>query len=78
MKEGRTIMLCHLARRAISRSEDRGKALPRWAGRHIGRCEACREYALGQVDSQRRDFRRLGVLGDWERPYLEGSDDRPG
>ncbi|MCK7480184.1 MAG: hypothetical protein M0C28_25160 [Candidatus Moduliflexus flocculans] len=45
MKEGRTIMLCHLARRAISRSEDRGKALPRWAGRHIGRCEACREYA---------------------------------
>ena len=45
MKEGRTIMLCHLARRAISGSEDRGKALPRWAGRHIGRCEACREYA---------------------------------
>jgi isoleucyl-tRNA synthetase len=32
--------------------------------------KACREYALGQVDSQRRDFRRLGVLGDWERPYL--------
>ena len=31
---------------------------------------ACREYALSQVDSQRRDFRRLGVLGDWERPYL--------
>lgn len=38
-------MLCPLARRAISVSEDRGKALPRWAGRHIGRCEACREYA---------------------------------
>ncbi|MFZ1624388.1 MAG: isoleucine--tRNA ligase, partial [Gammaproteobacteria bacterium] len=32
--------------------------------------KACREYALSQVDSQRRDFRRLGVLGDWERPYL--------
>ena len=32
--------------------------------------KACREYALTQVDSQRRDFRRLGVLGDWERPYL--------
>ncbi|MCL4722244.1 MAG: isoleucine--tRNA ligase, partial [Gammaproteobacteria bacterium] len=31
---------------------------------------ACRAYALEQVDSQRRDFRRLGVLGDWERPYL--------
>ncbi len=32
--------------------------------------KACREYALQQVDSQRRDFRRLGVLGDWDRPYL--------
>jgi isoleucyl-tRNA synthetase len=32
--------------------------------------QACREYALGQVDSQRRDFRRLGILGDWDRPYL--------
>ena len=32
--------------------------------------KACREYALQQVDSQRRDFRRLGVLGDWDNPYL--------
>ena len=32
--------------------------------------KACREYALQQVDSQRRDFRRLGVLADWDRPYL--------
>lgn len=32
--------------------------------------QACREYALQQVDNQRRDFRRLGVLGDWDRPYL--------
>jgi len=32
--------------------------------------EACRSYARAQVDSQRRDFRRLGVLGDWDRPYL--------
>jgi len=31
---------------------------------------ACREYALAQVDSQREDFKRLGVLGDWDRPYL--------
>jgi len=31
---------------------------------------ACREYAARQVDGQRRDFKRLGVLGDWERPYL--------
>ena len=32
--------------------------------------QACRQYALQQVDSQRRDFRRLGVLGDWDHPYL--------
>ncbi|MBK1641776.1 isoleucine--tRNA ligase [Chromatium okenii] len=31
---------------------------------------ACREYAAAQVDGQRRDFKRLGVLGDWEKPYL--------
>jgi isoleucyl-tRNA synthetase len=31
---------------------------------------ACREYAQKQVDLQRTDFKRLGVLGDWERPYL--------
>jgi isoleucyl-tRNA synthetase len=32
--------------------------------------EACRTYALQQVDAQREDFKRLGVLGDWDRPYL--------
>jgi isoleucyl-tRNA synthetase len=31
---------------------------------------ACREYAHKQVDAQRTDFKRLGILGDWERPYL--------
>jgi len=31
---------------------------------------ACREYAAKQVDGQRKDFRRLGILGDWENPYL--------
>jgi isoleucyl-tRNA synthetase len=30
----------------------------------------CREYAAEQVDGQRRDFKRLMVLGDWENPYL--------
>lgn len=30
----------------------------------------CREYAAAQVDGQRKDFIRLGVLGDWSRPYL--------
>ncbi len=31
---------------------------------------ACREYAGKQVDKQREDFKRLGVFGDWDRPYL--------
>jgi isoleucyl-tRNA synthetase len=31
---------------------------------------ACREYAHKQVDAQRIDFRRLGVLGDWDHPYM--------
>lgn len=28
------------------------------------------DYALKQVDLQRTDFKRLGVLGDWDHPYL--------
>ncbi len=32
--------------------------------------KSCREYAAKQVESQRADFKRLGVIGDWERPYL--------
>ncbi len=32
--------------------------------------EACRSYASKQVDGQRQDFIRLGVIGDWEHPYL--------
>ena len=31
--------------------------------------QKCREYATEQVDTQRIDFKRLGVLGDWQRPY---------
>ena len=30
----------------------------------------CRDYALHYVDVQREQFKRLGVLGDWEHPYL--------
>jgi isoleucyl-tRNA synthetase len=35
----------------------------------------CREYAAEWVDIQRREFRRLGVRGDWEHPYLTMSPD---
>ncbi|HEH9660600.1 TPA: isoleucine--tRNA ligase [Pasteurella multocida] len=32
--------------------------------------EACRQYAAEQVEGQKKDFIRLGVLGDWDNPYL--------
>jgi len=32
--------------------------------------ELCREYALGQIARQKQDFIRLGVLGEWDNPYL--------
>ena len=32
--------------------------------------DACRKYAARQVDGQRNDFKRLGVIGDWDNPYL--------
>ncbi len=30
----------------------------------------CREYAAGQIDVQREEFKRLGITGDWENPYI--------
>ncbi|MFZ5483657.1 MAG: isoleucine--tRNA ligase [Pseudomonadota bacterium] len=32
--------------------------------------ELCREYAASQVERQKADFIRLGVLSDWDHPYL--------
>ncbi len=32
--------------------------------------QACRDYAAKQVEKQRVDFKRLGVLGEWDNPYL--------
>jgi isoleucyl-tRNA synthetase len=31
---------------------------------------ACRKYAQKWIEKQKADFKRLGVLGDWENPYL--------
>ncbi len=30
----------------------------------------CREFALGYLDDQRNQFKRLGGIGDWENPYI--------
>jgi isoleucyl-tRNA synthetase len=32
--------------------------------------QKCREYASRQIDGQRADFVRMGVVGDWSNPYL--------
>ncbi len=42
-------------------------------GKHLPVTEVqakARAYALEQIDRQRKDFKRLGVLGEWDRPYL--------
>ena len=31
--------------------------------------QKCREYAQSQIELQRKDFKRLGVIGDWDHPY---------
>ena len=31
---------------------------------------ACREYADKQIEKQKVDFKRLGIFGDWDNPYL--------
>ena len=52
--------------REVEREHDRvGEKLDARAFR-----TACRNYASTQIDRQREDFKRLGVFGDWERPYV--------
>ena len=47
-------------------------AIEKLHGRHLSRDDMqakSRAYATEQIEQQREDFKRLGVLGDWERPY---------
>jgi len=42
-------------------------------GKHLSAEETqrlCRAYAVEQIERQKVDFQRLGVLGDWDNPYL--------
>jgi isoleucyl-tRNA synthetase len=32
--------------------------------------QMCAQYAQGQVNNQREQFKRLGILGDWDKPYV--------
>ncbi|MGX6988620.1 isoleucine--tRNA ligase [Leuconostoc fallax] len=41
------------------------KSMPKYAWRNLAR-----DFALEQVKKQRQDFKRLGVLADWDKPYI--------
>jgi isoleucyl-tRNA synthetase len=36
----------------------------------VEKIRRCRDYALKFLDIQREEFKRLGVFGDWENPYM--------
>ena len=56
---------CHGLPIELQVEKKHGKAIPPAQFR-----ELCRAYAAEQIERQKKDFIRLGVLGDWEHPYL--------
>jgi isoleucyl-tRNA synthetase len=56
---------CHGLPIELQVEKKHGKAIPPAQFR-----ELCRAYAKEQIERQKKDFIRLGVLGDWENPYL--------
>ena len=56
---------CHGMPIEVQIEKQYGKDLPTAETQRL-----CRAYATEQVERQKRDFQRLGVLGDWDRPYL--------
>ena len=56
---------CHGMPIEIQIEKQFGKSLP------VAEVQSkARAYALEQIDNQRQDFKRLGVLGQWDEPYL--------
>jgi isoleucyl-tRNA synthetase len=56
---------CHGMPIEVQIEKKHGKNLPPAETQRL-----CRAFATEQIERQREDFRRLGVLGDWENPYL--------
>ncbi|MDH4233668.1 MAG: isoleucine--tRNA ligase [Gallionella sp.] len=56
---------CHGLPIELQVEKKHGKAIPPSQFR-----ELCRAYAKEQIERQKKDFIRLGVLGDWGNPYL--------
>lgn len=62
-----------IERRALEKVRDENKATSSDSAYGVSEFELreiCREFALHFVDTQRSQFKRLGVLGDFENPYL--------
>ncbi|MHB8914456.1 MAG: isoleucine--tRNA ligase [Thiobacillus sp.] len=55
---------CHGLPIELQVEKTHGKAIPPAQFR-----ELCRAYAAEQIERQKADFIRLGVLGDWDHPY---------
>jgi len=56
---------CHGMPIEVQIEKKHGKNLPPEETQRL-----CRAYATEQIERQKQDFKRLGVLGDWENPYL--------
>jgi isoleucyl-tRNA synthetase len=56
---------CHGMPIEVQIEKKHGKNLPAGETQRL-----CRAYASEQIESQKKDFQRLGVLGDWDNPYL--------
>ncbi|BAN35940.1 isoleucyl-tRNA synthetase [Sulfuricella denitrificans skB26] len=56
---------CHGLPIELQVEKQHGKEIPAARFR-----ELCREYAASQIERQKADFIRLGVLGEWNNPYL--------
>jgi isoleucyl-tRNA synthetase len=56
---------CHGMPIEVQIEKKHGKNLPADETQRL-----CRAYATEQIASQKKDFQRLGVLGDWDNPYL--------
>ena len=56
---------CHGMPIEVQIEKKHGKNLPAGETQRL-----CRAYATEQIEKQKHDFQRLGVLGDWDNPYL--------
>jgi len=72
-------MWCTLSRWLISRTEDTGKSLPRFAGRHVRGCGACGEFArtATTLSSRLRSERSAWLAGVPDFAVESGPDATP-